>query len=1312
MDDNILKVMASLGLDFNPAENSIKAFENKVGSLNKQLSEMKALALQGAKDINNTFSSQLGNMTGSKTILDQYGMPLKTIQTQMAQIGTTSAKSYTSATKAAKEHSQSVKDVAKQYNVLGSEFSRRSGWFLSGSIFYGALKGSKEAIQTISEVEMGMVEIQRVMEDSTFVFRDYRDELLQMGVDYGQSFETVQDIALRWAQAGYNVVDSLKNTETSLLALNTAELDAKNATESLIGIMAQWKMTSADLPLLLDKLNKIGDDFTITSQDLIDGLLRSSSAARIMNLDINETIALLTAMREASGRTGQEVGNALNSILSYMQRPKSIDTLESMGINMFADEAKTQFRSVMEVFQDIQSKWNSSGDVFKDAFVKAADDTELFSEELAVALGLQDRFNLAKEEWNDLEKRDIAQSSAGVYRRNYFIGLIERLSTAQEVLNGLTTAAGYSQAENANTMETLEKKYQSLKTAAQQLAVALGDAGLLDIMKGLTDTATDVASGFAKMDDNARTLLITSLELLAAVKGIQAVGGMFTSKNLLFGTAESAALLPGWTKLLAIIPAVIGAVALYSHNLDGASDATNGLREKQDKLTESYANGLKAAEETEKSLLEQAATSETLAKKLEELNAKESLNVSEKAQLKDIVDRLNGSFSNLGLKIDENTGKVVGNTTAIWDNIAALKEQAIQQARQAKAQATAAAYVEQEILLGQTSNQIDVKQGKLNELTGGRTQAFIDAQAEINKLKDRGLAARPETNEIRKIYEKYGITNSNIEINKIYDEINKLKTLKQEQEQKYSELNAELDEALSGVIEGASNQSSNPYVPSVANGSSTSSSGTSSGTYKNAALDNALKALDYKKYLNQISLEDEISTLNQIKANHVNTADELMDINKRIYDAENSLMDERQKASEETYKLEESNIQHLAKLGVYSTEQQIEAYKELYSVKAESLAEEQKRVENLFNLYKQLLSKQQQEIKDAYDERMDLIDEEADRKKESLEDEKSALQEQLDLLDRKDAQRSHNNEMKSLQEELAYWQVRTSEEARKKVVELEKQIDEEKYQYDLEQKKQSINDKIDAIDDEIDEVERLAEKEKDKWEKSYKLTEKAFDEHSSNIVALAGTMSKEAYEQWEANYLTPLKNALLSGDFDSFNSIGGGLEGSINDLNNNVGNSNNAQIYRAAKAILNLKEQWTNGSPTAANSAKQYYNTLRGLGLTGQSVADFLSGANYESAKSYVDNLPKFHDGGWAYSDGLAVIKKNELIFPPDLSIKMDGLLKFLKGNPTYQSNSSTTDNRKDVKIDTLLKIERNYMEDEVDGEILARELGRQLQNL
>ncbi|NMB98070.1 MAG: hypothetical protein GYA02_15950 [Clostridiaceae bacterium] len=1017
-----------------------------------------------------------------------------------------------------------------------------------------------------------------------------------------------------------------------------------------------------------------------------------------MNLSLDETISLLTIMREASGRTGQEVGNALNSILSYIQRPGSINALESMGINMFADSAKTQFRNVMDIFKDIASQWKTSSDVIKDGFVQSADEAGLFNEELATALGLQ-------EEWNDLQQRDIAQASAGVYRRNYFIGMIERLSNAQGVLNGMMDASGYSMRENERTMDTLEKKYQSLKTSAEQLAVALGDAGLLDLLKDIVDAGTNVTSAIAGVDDEMKALLTTALELIAVIGSIKAISGLFTDKNLLLGAG---ALLPGWTKLLVIVPSVIAAISLYANNLKNTDTVVRDFTERKDKLTKSYESAIEAIEETKESMLGEAKTAEILAEKLEELTQKEELNVAEKEQLKVVVDQLNDIFPNLSLAIDEQTGKIIGNTTAIYDNIAALREQALAQAYKAKMQATANAYVEQEIELEKVRKQIRETQGEIYASQGKQTQAELNAQAEIDALREKGYSKRTLTIKENAIRKKYGITDAKMDINKAYDTLNSLKTMEAEYAGLLEGLDAELEGWMNKVTETSSKVGGNDYVPTTPSGTSSSTGTTASGSYRNTALENALKVLDYKRYINELTLEDELKMLYEIKANHVNTADELMEINKRIYTAEQKLLDEKKNS----YKLEERNIQHLAKLGVYSVEQQIEAYRELYSVKAESLADEQSRVENLFNLYKQLLSEEQRKIKDAYNERIDLIDEEAKRKKENLEDEKKAIQEQLNLLDRKDNERSYKQTMQGLQDELKYWSVRTSEEARKKVIEIQEQIEEEKYKHELEKQKQSLQDKIDVLDDEIDEVERVAEEEKKKWEKSYKQIEKAFDTHSTNIVALAGAMSKEAYQEWVNNYLVPLQSALSSGNYDMFDNLSGGLGGSIDKLDSR--NSINAQIYQAAKAILSLKKQWTDGDASAAQKATQYYNQLRGLGGKGQSVADFLSASNYEDSRQYVNNLPKFHDGGKVLSDGKLIAKKGEMILTPDLSLKMEGLLNFLRGSTTFNktSTSNAYDNRKEVKIDRLVNIERNIMEDEVDSDMFAREINRLVKSI
>ncbi|HUH58422.1 MAG TPA: hypothetical protein VL020_07990, partial [Pseudomonadales bacterium] len=243
-------------------------------------------------------------------------------------------------------------------------------------------------------------------------------------------------------------------------------------------------------------------------------------------MSLDETISLLTVMREASGRTGREVGNALNSILSYTTRQTSINTLESLGIPMFTDESRAQFRNAMDIYRDIAASWDSFSKDIQDGFVASADDAGLFNEELASAIGLQ-------EEWNDVQKRDVSQSTAGTHRRNYFIGMIERMSETQGVLNNMMDASGYSMRENDDAMEALSKKYDSLRAAAEMFAVAIGDAGLINALKGLVDAGTGALQLFTRLPEPIRDLAANFIVVTAAIQTFKAAGKMLGFESMI-----------------------------------------------------------------------------------------------------------------------------------------------------------------------------------------------------------------------------------------------------------------------------------------------------------------------------------------------------------------------------------------------------------------------------------------------------------------------------------------------------------------------------------------------------------------------------------------------------------------------------------------------------------------------------------------------------------------------------------------------------------------------------------------------------------
>lgn len=300
--------------------------------------------------------------------------------------------------------------------------------------------------------------------------------------------------------------------------------------------MAQWGLQAEELLPTIDKINITADNFAVTSQDLVDGLNRSSGAARVLGLTLEETISILTVMREATGRTGKEVGNALNSILSFMQRPSAIKAFEAEGIRVFADEARTQFRSVIEIFDEMAAKWPQMSQATQDMFIAEAEAAGLYSEEMAELAGVH-------EQWTDIQQRDLSQAAAGIYRRNYLLALLKNWAKVDEVLIGMEDALGYSMRENERTMNTLVKQYEALKAAAEQFAVAIGDAGLLEELKHGVMFAKDAVQAFNNLDDSLQTLIITFAELTLAIKLFAAVGKMagITSAMSVAGGA-----LAGW----------------------------------------------------------------------------------------------------------------------------------------------------------------------------------------------------------------------------------------------------------------------------------------------------------------------------------------------------------------------------------------------------------------------------------------------------------------------------------------------------------------------------------------------------------------------------------------------------------------------------------------------------------------------------------------------------------------------------------------------------------------------------------------------
>lgn len=371
-----------------------------------------------------------------------------------------------------------------------------------------------QVVSTMQTTEDAVVDLQRVLNE-TISSSVISDELYQIASDFGQTFENVQQVALKFAQTGKSWNEVVDATRATMLGLNTAELEVSTATEGLIAVMAQFKIDASELETVIDKINITADNFPVTSEKIVAALQRAGGTASAFNMTLEETIATITALAAQTGRSGENIGTALNSLIIFTSKTENLELFSNLSDEM--DAVVNKFRSGSASVIDV---WQQLGKEVAD--LSAEQERALFD-------------STAYEEFADTFEAEAAEyagaiqeiyGTAGAYRRNYLTVLLQDIGEVEKVMANMADAEGYSLTENEKYMNTLTAQWNQLVVAAQELAVQLGQSGILDFIKALTQGSTAVLK-FSKSIGGLTTAAGVLLSLFVSIKG-QKIGNVIS----------------------------------------------------------------------------------------------------------------------------------------------------------------------------------------------------------------------------------------------------------------------------------------------------------------------------------------------------------------------------------------------------------------------------------------------------------------------------------------------------------------------------------------------------------------------------------------------------------------------------------------------------------------------------------------------------------------------------------------------------------------------------------------------------------------
>jgi TP901 family phage tail tape measure protein len=424
-------------------------------------------------------------------------------------------------TKAIKENTQANKDNQQSMLSMMQGFLR---WQVVATLVMKPLNLIRSAFASINttlvETEDRIIELQRVLPSGSIGDKDLSDKLYKMAQEYGQTFENVSQIALNFARSGMNTVETLKATEAAVVALNVAELDATQASDGLIAIMQQFGLSADDLMLIVDKLNITADNAAVTTDKLLTALQRTGSSAKNANLNLDETVSIITALSEATGRSGENLGTAVNSLIQFSTKSSALDTFAKLSENManIVNDFRHGKGTVLDIWQGLSEEIKNTngqnesilGTLFTD------DDWRNLNDELQDALG------------ENYAKVTEIYDTASTFRKNYFIALLNNMDSVKKAQETLADAAGYSQKENEEYLDTYTAKLNSLKE--QWRALVNDEQGFLGFKKVLVQIASWLLTA-VKYTGGLHSIILTTASALTLLYAPKIMEGLNKLKN-------------------------------------------------------------------------------------------------------------------------------------------------------------------------------------------------------------------------------------------------------------------------------------------------------------------------------------------------------------------------------------------------------------------------------------------------------------------------------------------------------------------------------------------------------------------------------------------------------------------------------------------------------------------------------------------------------------------------------------------------------------------------------------------------------------
>lgn len=356
--------------------------------------------------------------------------------------------------------------------------------------FYDVINLGKEGFNVVRELNTALTEMRKVSDETVQSLKDYQATTFDTADAVGTTAKQIQNSTADWMRLGESMNQAAESAKDANILLNVSEFEGiDEATESLVSMSQAYK--GLDKMDIIDVLNNIGNNYSISTDGLATALKDSASALVTANNDLNEAVSLTTA-GNAITQDPSKVGAGLRTIsLRLVGTEEAKQELSDLGEE--TDGMITTVSKLRDTIMDATKAASSDGKGFD-----ILDSNGNYKSTYEIMQGLADLYDNIVKKDKELGTNNLnllLETIAGKNRANIAASILQNGDMLRSVYEDAQNSEGSAEKELNSYLDSIDGKMAQLENRAQEFWFKVIDSETIkdgiDLLSTLLKGATD-----------------------------------------------------------------------------------------------------------------------------------------------------------------------------------------------------------------------------------------------------------------------------------------------------------------------------------------------------------------------------------------------------------------------------------------------------------------------------------------------------------------------------------------------------------------------------------------------------------------------------------------------------------------------------------------------------------------------------------------------------------------------------------------------------------------------------------------------------